>query len=67
MVLKQVYIRRSPSSRETVAAAALAIGLGSAVGAAAYYLTRALLGRDLAPPLSDLSDLEVEGGVEETE
>jgi len=65
--LKQVYIRRSPSNRETAAAMALAVGLGTAVGAAAYYLTRALLGRELMPPLADGADVEVEVGVEETE
>jgi len=65
--LKQVYIRRAPSTRETVAAAALAAGLGAAIGAAAFYLTRALLARDLVPPLPDSASTEVEEEVEEGE
>ncbi|MGI9628358.1 MAG: hypothetical protein ACR2QM_16105 [Longimicrobiales bacterium] len=63
--MKHVYIRRSPSRQETAAAGALAVGLGAAVGALAYYLTRMLLARDVTPllpePDEETSDGEVEG------
>ncbi|MGI9626540.1 MAG: hypothetical protein ACR2QM_06880 [Longimicrobiales bacterium] len=63
--MKHVYIRRAPSRQETAAASALAVGLGAAVGALAYYLTRTLLARDVVPPLpardEEAGDEEVEG------
>jgi hypothetical protein len=64
--VKQVYIRRVPSRQETVLAAGLAVGLGTALGAAVYYFARAFLARDVAPPLPEAAGRSsAEGGVEE--
>ena len=63
--MKQVYIRRLPSTQERVTAAAVAIGLGTAIGAAAYYLARAFLARDAIPLRPDPARRdELEGEVE---
>lgn len=66
MGVKQVYIRRVPSRQETVLAAGLAVGLGTAIGAAVYYFARALLARDAVPPLPEAEGGSIaRGGVEE--
>lgn len=66
MGVKQVYIRRVPSRQENVLAVGLAVGLGTAIGAAVYYFARALLARDAVRPLPEADGRpSVEGGVEE--
>jgi len=60
--VKQVYIRRLPSRQETVLAAALAVGLGTALGAAVYYFARALLARDEVATLPDSAGRDGLGG-----
>jgi len=62
--MNQVYVRRRPSTKETAMAAVVAIGLGTVIGAATYYLTRALLARDSVTPLPDRTDASLEGEVE---
>ena len=62
--MKQVYIRRAPSTGETTSAAVLAIGLAAVVGAATFYLTRTLLARDEIPASPQI---ESGGGVGELE
>lgn len=62
--MNQVYVRRRPSTQETALAAALAIGVGTAIGAAAWYVARALLARDPVTPLPDRAHESLEGEVE---
>ncbi len=59
--MKQVYIRRAPSTKESATAAVLAMGLGTLVAGTAFYVTRMLLARDRVRVLqaSELDD-EVE-------
>lgn len=45
-------------------AAGVAIGLDTVIGAATYYLTRALLARDSVTPLPDRTGASLEGEVE---
>jgi len=61
--MKKVYIRRSPSSEESLSAAVFSAGIGALVAGVAFYLARAFLARDevvVAKILVDAGDEELD-------